>query len=103
MVGIPVLFIDIVLIGWLSSAFALPKPPAADCHIPVDHSVVDALRGQIPITRDASMRWMDDDFDQAATKAYDDIGRPSLTSVAMGWAIFEQMCPLIVYQHPESE
>jgi len=44
-----------------------------------------------------SMRWVDDEFNRAATKAYDDIGT-SLTSVAMGWAIFEQMCPLIVYQ-----
>jgi len=84
-------------------AFALPKSPAADCRIPVDRSVVAALREQIPIARDVSMRWVDDEFNQAATKAYDDIGRPSLTSVAMGWAIFEQMCPLIVYQPTEIE
>jgi len=84
-------------------AFALPKSPAADCHIPVDQSVVAALREQIPIARNASMQWRDDEFNQAATKAYDDIGRPSLTSVAMGWAIFEQMCQLIVYQPTEIE
>ena len=47
------------------------------------------------------MGWVDDGFNQAATKAYDDIGKPSLTSVAMGWAIFEQVCPLIVYQSTE--
>jgi hypothetical protein len=79
-------------------AFALPISPAADCRIPVDRSVVAALREQIPIARDASMRWVDDEFNQAAKKAFNVIGRPSLTSVAMGWAIFEQMCPLIVYQ-----
>ena len=84
-------------------AFALPKSPAADCRIPVDRSVVAALREQIPIARDASMQWVDDKFNQAATKAYDDIGRPSLTSIATGWAIFEQMCPLIVYQPTEIE
>ena len=79
----------------------MPKSPAADCRIPVDQSVVAALREQIPIARDASMGWVDDGFNQAATKAYDDIGKPSLTSVAMGWAIFEQVCPLIVYQSTE--
>jgi hypothetical protein len=84
-------------------AFALPKSPAADCRISVDQTVVAALRDQIPIARDASMRWVDDEFNQAATKAYDDIGRPSLASVAMGWAIFEQMCPLIVYELTEIE
>ena len=59
-------------------AFALPKSPAADCHIEVDQSVVAALREQIPIARDASMQWVDDEFNQAATKAYNDIGSPPL-------------------------
>ena len=49
------------------------------------------------------MRWVDDEYNQAAKKAYDDIGRPSLASVTMGWTIFEQMCPLIVYQPTEIE
>ena len=84
-------------------AFGLPNSPAADCRIPVDQSVVVALREQIPISRDALMWWVDDEFNQAATKAYDDIGRPSLASVTMGWTIFEQMCPLIVYQPIEIE
>ena len=65
-------------------AFALPKSPAADCRTPVDQKCGYALREQIP--RDASMRWVDAEFNQAAKKRHTMtlVGPPSPPSQWVG-------------------
>jgi hypothetical protein len=37
-----------------------PEAPYENCGIKVDQAVIDALRGQIPVSQQDSMRWVDD-------------------------------------------
>jgi len=72
-------------------AFTVPAPPAQECGIIVDQVVIDALRAQIPVSREESMRWVDDEFEVAARNAYCAIGEPSLDDPLSGWEIFASM------------
>ncbi|KAJ3727494.1 hypothetical protein C8R42DRAFT_694050 [Lentinula raphanica] len=59
------------------NAFTLPKSVAAgaeECRIDVDRAVVDALRNEIPVSREDAMRFMDDDFAARALAIYEAIG-----------------------------
>ncbi|EDR02195.1 uncharacterized protein LACBIDRAFT_309912 [Laccaria bicolor S238N-H82] len=71
-----------------------PEAPYENCGIKVDRAVTDALRGQIPVSREDSMRWVDESFEKAAEDAYNVIGRPPL-SMAVGWSVFSSMAQLI--------
>ena len=59
--------------------FIVPAAPAEDCRIIVDQPVIDALRIQIHVSREDSMRWVDDLFEVTITarNAYNAVGRPS--------------------------
>jgi hypothetical protein len=61
-----------------------PAPSAQECQIIVDQVIIDALCAQIPISREESMRWVDDVFEVAAWNAYRAIGRPSLEDILSG-------------------
>ena len=76
-------------------AFTVLQPPAEDCRIPVDQVVINALCSQIPISREDSMRWVDDTFEQASWEAYAVLGQPSLNSLDTAWSVFESLAPLI--------
>jgi hypothetical protein len=76
-------------------AFTVPAPPAQQCGIIVDQVVIDALRDQIPVSREESMRWVDDEFEVAARNAYHTVGEPSLDDPLSGWSIFSSMASLI--------
>lgn len=67
---------------------------ATDCRIPVTKDTIDALRAQIPQSREEVMRWVSDDFNRAAEDAYNQIGNLPLLPLA-GWNIFSLMVPLI--------
>jgi hypothetical protein len=75
--------------------FTCPEPPVEDCGIKVDQPVIDALRTQIPVSREDSMRWVSSTFEQAAEHAYQTIGRPPLNNITSGWHIFSSMAALI--------
>ncbi|KAJ3746753.1 hypothetical protein DFH05DRAFT_1534510 [Lentinula detonsa] len=67
-----------------SNAFALPKSVSAQaeqCGIVIDKFVVDALRKEIPVSREEAMR---------AKAIYRQIGSPQLKA-AVGWSIFTAM------------
>ncbi len=76
-------------------AFTVPEEPAQDCKIQVDQPVIDALRDQIPISREEAMRWVDYTFEKAALTAYREIGEPSLGNISSSWEIFASMASLI--------
>ena len=78
-------------------AFTVPALPAQQCGISVDLVVVDALRAQIPISREESMRWVDDEFEDAASKAYSALREPSLDNLLSSWDIFSSMARIINY------
>lgn len=71
-----------------------PEAPYENCGIRVDQAVIDALRGQIPVSREDSMRWVDNSFEKAAQDAYNVIGRPIL-SMTVGWSVFSAMAQVI--------
>ena len=72
-----------------------PEAPYENCSgIRVDQAVIDALRGQIPVSREDSMRWVDDSFEKAAQDAYNVIGRP-IFSMTVGWSVFSAMAQAI--------
>lgn len=71
-----------------------PKAPYEECGIRVDQAVIDALRGQIPVSRVDSMCWVDDQFKKAAEDIYNAIGWPAL-SMTVGWSVFSSMAQLI--------
>jgi hypothetical protein len=75
--------------------FTVPEAPAQDCRIQVDQAVIDALRAQVPISREDSMRWVSPVFERAAENAYTAIGTPPLDNISTGWAIFTSMAVLI--------
>ena len=61
----------------------------------VDQPVIDALRMQIPVSREDSMWWVDDLFEVAARNAYNAVGRPPLDNLLSGWEIFSSMVQII--------
>ncbi len=61
-----------------------------DCGIPVDTTVVEALREQLTMCHEDVYKFVSDDFRQAAEDAYATIGSPVLT-VRSGWDLFAQM------------
>lgn len=75
--------------------FTVPEPPAEDCSIEVDQPVIDALRTQIPVSREESMRWVSPAFEKAARRAYRTIGRPPLDNISSGWGIFSSIAAVI--------
>ena len=54
---------------------------AEDGRIIVDQAIIDALRMQIPVLREDSMRWVDDFFEVAARNVYNAVGRPPLDNL----------------------
>ena len=56
--------------------------------------MIDALHGQIPVSWEDSMHWVDDSFEKAAQDAYNVIGRPIL-SMTVGWSVFSAMAQVI--------
>jgi hypothetical protein len=56
----------------------LPGPPLAQGQ--VAHFDIDALHAELPVSHEECMRWVSDDFEQAASDVYESIGRPSLTA-----------------------
>ncbi|KAJ3742547.1 hypothetical protein DFH05DRAFT_1536392 [Lentinula detonsa] len=76
-----------------SNAFALPKSVSAQaeqCGIVIDKFVVDALRKEIPVSREEAMRYVSDEFCERAKAIYRQIGSPQLKA-AVGWSIFTAM------------
>lgn len=65
-----------------------------DCRIPVEQATIDGLRDQIPVSRKESMRWVGDDFEQRAQRAFEAIGSPQLEPLA-GWVIFSQLLHIL--------
>jgi hypothetical protein len=53
---------------------------------------VDALRGNIPKSREECYRWVSDEFEAQAWAVHDGIGAPKF-ALADGWTIFCQMLP----------
>lgn len=77
-------------------AFTVPLSfGGQDCRIIVDRQVIDDLRAEIPVSREDSMHWVDDQFSDRVQVAYETIGSPKLC-LQSGWAIFSQL--LIVLQ-----
>lgn len=56
--------------------------PRHEFTLPIHQTTIDALRGQIPVSRADAMRWVDDDFARVAEDAYLRIGCPDLSSVS---------------------
>ncbi|KAJ3749794.1 hypothetical protein EV360DRAFT_56777 [Lentinula raphanica] len=59
-----------------------------DCQVAPE--AVEELRKGIPVSREEVFRWVSDEFDLLATKAYEKIGSPQL-DCDVGWAIFNKM------------
>ncbi|TDL15499.1 hypothetical protein BD410DRAFT_845149 [Rickenella mellea] len=58
--------------------------------VPVPKDAIDALRADLPTSREECMRWVSDNFDIAAEVVYEQIGKPQF-SVTTAWAVFELM------------
>ena len=71
-----------------------PEAPYQNCGIKVDQAVINALRGQIPVSAADSMRWVDDKFEKVAEDAYNEVGQPTLL-MTVGWSVFSSMAQLI--------
>ncbi|KAJ7501192.1 hypothetical protein B0H11DRAFT_1855566 [Mycena galericulata] len=54
--------------------------------------LIDALRQNIPKSRDECYRWVSDEFEAKAWEVYDQIGGPKFV-LTEGWTIFCQMLP----------
>lgn len=63
---------------------------------PVEQETIDALRENLPYTREEALQWVPDDFDAAAQQAYEDLNSPKLEP-RRGWAIFAQMISSLEY------
>ncbi|KAJ7737133.1 hypothetical protein B0H16DRAFT_1466405 [Mycena metata] len=63
-----------------------------DFTTPVPPALVDALRENIPKSRQECYRWVSDEFDAEAWVVYERIGAPKF-ALADGWTIFCQMLP----------
>ncbi|KAK7016506.1 hypothetical protein R3P38DRAFT_2541811, partial [Favolaschia claudopus] len=55
---------------------------------------IDALRRNIPKSREECYRWVPDEFDMMAFGAYEQIGSPEM-KLAEGWTIFCRMLSLL--------
>lgn len=58
--------------------------------VPTPREALDELREQIPVTREDAFRWVDDEVQVAADKAWDSLGHPSIT-LGSAWEVFVQM------------
>ncbi|KAM5544839.1 hypothetical protein V8D89_001737 [Ganoderma adspersum] len=75
----------------LNNFFATPGQwGGQDCGIPVDVTVVEALRKELKMPHADIYKFVSDDSHLAAEDAYATIGSPALT-VGSGWAVFAQM------------
>lgn len=63
---------------------------------PAPQHFVDALRKNIPISRQECYRWVSDEFDTQAWEIYTQIGSPKLV-LTDGWTIFCQMLPHLIW------
>jgi hypothetical protein len=54
--------------------------------------LVDALRENIPKSREECYRWVSDEFDANVWEVYEQIGQPKFL-LTEGWTIFFQMLP----------
>ena len=63
------------------------------CGIPVTQEQIDAMRAEIPISRDEAFRWVSTGFRTAADSVYLTIGKPELR-LRTAWHVFQNM---IVY------
>ncbi|KAJ6596378.1 hypothetical protein DFH09DRAFT_1244311 [Mycena vulgaris] len=60
--------------------------------VPAPQDLVDALRQNIPKSRDECYRWISDEFEAMAWAVHDHIGAPKFV-LNEGWTIFCQMLP----------
>ncbi|KAJ7315803.1 hypothetical protein DFH08DRAFT_715290, partial [Mycena albidolilacea] len=60
--------------------------------VPVSTDLVEALRENIPKTREECYRWVSDEFDMKALEIYNHIGAPKFI-LTDGWTIYCQMLP----------
>ncbi|KAJ7633203.1 hypothetical protein FB45DRAFT_745629, partial [Roridomyces roridus] len=67
----------------------------------IDQDAINALRETIPSSRDEALRWVPQEFDDAAQEAYEQIGSPKLEA-RRGWVIFGQMAELISWAEEDS-
>ncbi|KAJ7486808.1 hypothetical protein FB451DRAFT_1534883 [Mycena latifolia] len=72
------------------------------CSTPVEQTTIDALRENLAYSREEALRWVPDDFDIAATQAYQAINCPKLEA-RRGWDIFAQMAELLQMEESESD
>lgn len=61
---------------------------------PVPKEAIDALRSNLPYSREEALRWVPDSFDSAANDAYATLGSPKLEP-RRGWEIFGLMAQLL--------
>ncbi|KAJ6611237.1 hypothetical protein B0H10DRAFT_1809969 [Mycena sp. CBHHK59/15] len=57
---------------------------------PVEREAVEALRANLPCSREEALRWVPDHFDVTAWEVYKELGSPKLEA-SRGWEIFAQM------------
>lgn len=64
--------------------------------IPVPKHAIPPLRSSISMSREEAFHWpgVDLEFDAAASRAYEELGCPQLTSTT-AWTTFMAMAPLI--------
>ncbi|KAJ6474303.1 hypothetical protein C8R45DRAFT_1160581 [Mycena sanguinolenta] len=61
---------------------------------PVTQETIDALRENLPCSREEAFRWVPGSFDTAAAEAYIALGSPKLEP-RRGWEIFGQMAEIL--------
>ncbi|KAJ7133795.1 hypothetical protein C8R46DRAFT_1235384 [Mycena filopes] len=61
---------------------------------PVEQESIDALRENLPYSREEALRWVPEEFEIAARQAYIDIQSPKLEP-RRGWEIFSRMAVLL--------
>ncbi|KAI6140184.1 hypothetical protein BKA82DRAFT_4332055 [Pisolithus tinctorius] len=83
------------LFYWLWPKILQASQGGQDCKIPVTQDVIDALRHEIPVSRDVSMCWVSEEFGNLAERIYKEIGCPNFM-LHGGWAIFQQMEEILV-------
>ncbi|KAI6142393.1 hypothetical protein BKA82DRAFT_4438126 [Pisolithus tinctorius] len=83
------------LFYWLWPKILQGKLDSFDCKIPVTQDIIDALRHEIPVSRDVSMCWVSEEFGNLAERIYEEIGCPNFM-LHGGWAILQQMEEILV-------
>jgi hypothetical protein len=61
---------------------------------PVNQQTIDALRDNLPYSREEALRWVPEDFDVAASQVYIALSSPKLEP-RRGWEIFGEMAELL--------